>query len=103
MPSWRTIEPMFVGTCIITLELDDVRSLKEKRSIVKSIIARLQREFNLSVAEVDGQDTWGTAVIGLAAVGNDKAHLHRTLEKSVAWVETNRPDVPIAAYSIEFL
>jgi uncharacterized protein YlxP (DUF503 family) len=94
---------MFVGTCIISLELEGVRSLKEKRSIVKSIVTRLHREFNLSVAEVDGQDVWGTAIIGLAAVGNDKAYLHGLLEKSVAWVETNRPDAPIAAYSIEFL
>lgn len=93
---------MFVGTCVITLELAGVRSLKEKRSIVKSLVVRLRREFNLSVAEVDGHDVWGTAVIGLAAVGNDKAYLHRLLEKSVAWVETQRPDVPIAAYSIEF-
>ncbi len=94
---------MFVGTCIISLELEGIRSLKEKRSIVKSIVARLHREFNLSVAEVDSQDAWGTAIIGLAAVGNDKAYLHGLLEKSVAWVETNRPDAPIAAYSIEFL
>ena len=93
---------MFVGTCIITLELEGVQSLKEKRSIVKSVVVRLQREFNLSVAEVDSHDVWGMAVIGLAAVGNDKAYLHRLLEKSVAWVETYRPDVPIAAYSIEF-
>lgn len=94
---------MFVGTCIISLELEGIRSLKEKRSIVKSVVARLHREFNLSVAEVDSQDAWGTAIIGLAAVGNDKAYLHGLLEKSVAWVETNRPDAPIAAYSIEFL
>ena len=94
---------MFVATCVITLELGGVRSLKEKRSIIKSIIARLHREFNLAVAEVDAHDAWGTAVLGLAAVGNDKAYLHRLLEKSVAWVEDNRPDAPVAAYSIEFL
>lgn len=94
---------MFIATCIITLDLEGVRSLKEKRSIVKSVTTRLHREFNLSVAEVDGHDAWETAVIGLAAVGNDKAYLHRLLEKSVAWVEEQRPDAPIAAYSIEFL
>jgi len=94
---------MIVGTCLITLELDGIRSLKEKRSIVKSITTRLHHEFNLSVAEVEGQDIWGTAVIGLAAVGNDKAYLHSVLEKSVAWVESHRPDAPIAAYSIEFI
>lgn len=94
---------MFVATCVITLELEGVRSLKEKRSIVKSVTTRLRREFNLSVAEVDGHDAWGTAVIGLAAIGNDKAYLHGMLEKSVAWVESQRPDAPIATYSIEFL
>lgn len=94
---------MFVATCVITLELGGVRSLKEKRSIIKSILARLHREFNLAVAEVDAHDAWGTAVIGLATIGNDKAYLHRLLEKSVAWVEDNRPDAPVAAYSIEFL
>ncbi len=94
---------MFVATCVITLELNGVSSLKEKRSIIKSVIVRLRREFNLSVAEVAAHDAWGTAVIGLAAVGNDKAYLHSLLEKSVAWVEDNRPDAPIADYSIEFV
>ncbi|MFO7664788.1 MAG: DUF503 domain-containing protein [Chloroflexota bacterium] len=93
---------MVVATCLIALDLNGVYSLKEKRSILKPIITRLQREFNLSVAEVEGQDAWGSAVIGLAAVGNDKAHLHRVMEKTVAWLEHNRPDVPINAYSIEF-
>lgn len=94
---------MVIAVCTITLELEGVRSLKEKRSIIKSVIARLRHEFNLSVAEVDGQDAWASAVLGLAAVGNDKAYLHRVLEKAVAWIETNRPDAPIGAYSIEFL
>lgn len=94
---------MVVATCVITLELGGVRSLKEKRSILKSIIARLRQEFNLSVAEVDHHDAWGTAVIGLAAVGNDRAYLHSMMEKSVAWIEEHRPDLPIGGYSIEFV
>ena len=94
---------MVVATCIITLELAGVQSLKEKRSILKSILARLRQEFNLSVAEVDGQDAWGTAVIGLAAIGNDKAYLHGMMEKSVTWIADHRPDAPIGDYSIEFL
>jgi len=94
---------MTIATCVIILELAGVRSLKEKRSILKSIIARLRQEFNLSVAEVDDQDAWGTAVIGLAAVGNDRAYLHGMMEKSVAWIEDHRPDVPITGYRIEFV
>lgn len=94
---------MVVATCWISLELAGVRSLKEKRSILKPIIARLRQEFNLSVAEIDGQDAWGTAIIGLAAVGNDKAYLHSLMEKSVAWIVDFRPDVPIYDYRIEFV
>lgn len=93
---------MVVATCVITLELAGVQSLKEKRSILKSILARLRQEFNLSVAEVDGHDVWGVGVIALAAVGNDKAYLHALLERSVAWLEDQRPDAPIHGYSIEF-
>lgn len=93
---------MIVATCTITLQLDGVFSLKEKRRIVKSILSRLRRQYNLSVAEVDCQDVWQTAVLGLVTVGNDTRYLHGLLEKAVYWIEQQRPDVPIADYSIEF-
>ena len=94
---------MLVATCVIKLELDGVLSLKEKRQIVKSILARLPHHFNVAVAEVDAQDVWQTAVIGLATVGTDAAYLHGLLEKAVAWIEHSRPDVPIGTYEIELL
>lgn len=93
---------MVVATCIITLDLEGVRSLKEKRRILKSILAHLHQGFNLSAAEIDAQDVWQTAVIGLAAAGNDQHHLHSVLEKAVDWIETQRPDAPINSYHIEF-
>ena len=93
---------MIVATCVIELHLDGVYSLKEKRRILKSVMARLSNQFNVAVAEIDHQDVWQTAVIALAAVGNESAHLHSQLEKAVGWLETQRPDVPIAAYRIEF-
>lgn len=91
-----------IATCTIELNLAGVRSLKEKRRIVKSILARLPRQFNVAVAEVDKHDAWGTAVIGLVTVGNDTAYLHGLLERSVAWIERTRPDAPVDAYVIEF-
>lgn len=91
-----------IATCIIELNLSGVRSLKEKRRILKSILSRLPRQFNVAVAEIDKQDVWQTAVIGLVTVGNDTAYLHGLLEKSVAWIEQTRPDVPVDAYTIEF-
>jgi uncharacterized protein YlxP (DUF503 family) len=93
---------MIVATCVIKLQLDGVSSLKEKRRILKSVLKRLSNQFNVAVAEVDYQDVWQTAVIALAAVGNDSAHVHRMLETAVTWIETNRPDVPIETYHIEF-
>ena len=94
---------MLVASCIIKLNLPEVASLKEKRRILKSILARLPRQFNVAAAEVDYQDLWQTAVIGLVTVGNDAGYLHSILEKAVAWIEQTRPDVPIDDYSIEFL
>ena len=92
---------MLVATCVIKLELSGVFSLKEKRRIVKSITARLPQKFNVAVAEVDAQDVWQTAVIGLATVGTDAGYCHGLLEKAVSWIETNRPDAPISDYHIE--
>jgi uncharacterized protein len=94
---------MIIASCLITLELEAVFSLKEKRSIVKSILNRLPQKFNVAVAEVDKQDMWGTAVIALVTVGNDAARLHSQLQKAVTWLESHRPDVPIADYEIEVL
>ncbi len=93
---------MFVATCVIKLRLDGVFSLKEKRQVIKPILVRLPKQFNVAVAEVDAQDVWGTAVIALATVGNEQGHLHAQLEKAVNWIEQFRPDVPIDDYWIEF-
>jgi uncharacterized protein YlxP (DUF503 family) len=92
---------MLVATCVIKLQLEGVFSLKDKRRIVKSILARLPQKFNVAVAEVEAQDVWQTAVIGLVTIGNDAAYCHALLEKAVAWIESNRPDVPISEYHIE--
>ena len=93
---------MIVATCVIKLRLDGVHSLKEKRRILKSVLVRLPKHFNVAAAEVDLQDVWQTAVIALVTVGNDDGYLHGLLEKAVAWIERERPDVPIDSYSIEF-
>ncbi|MCP4362145.1 MAG: DUF503 domain-containing protein [Chloroflexi bacterium] len=85
----------------MTLQLEAVFSLKEKRRIIKSIMTRLPQKFNVAVAEVDAHDVWQTAVIAIVTVGSDSAYVHGRLEKAVAWVEETRPDVPIADYSIE--
>ena len=94
---------MVIGVCTIKLYLPAAHSLKDKRSILKSVIARIGREFNVSIAEVDEQDLWQTAVVGMATVSNDAAYAHGLLTKAVEWIEHNRPDVNVLDVEIEML
>lgn len=92
---------MHIAICTVTLDLPGVRSLKEKRSIIRPIIRRLPRKFNVAIAEVDYHDQWEATMIGFVTVGNDVRYLHGLLEKAVAWIERERPDAPLVDYRIE--
>jgi uncharacterized protein YlxP (DUF503 family) len=81
-----------IGTLTIHLHLPGCASLKEKRGRIKPLIARLHREFNISVAEMDLQDRWQEAVIACALVNSDAAHVQRSLQAVAKWVEANWPD-----------
>lgn len=94
---------MFVGSLALHLRLDTCHSLKEKRSIVKSVIARLRNEFNISAAEVAEQDRWQTAIIGVACVSGDKHYAQQQLNAVIDWVYDNRPDVEIVQTDLEVL
>ena len=94
---------MHIGACTIELRLPGNGSLKGKRSVIKSIVTRISRQFNVSVAEVDAQNQWQRAVLGVACVSSSADYAHGQLERVVQWIETNRPDVELLAYEIEFL
>lgn len=94
---------MVIGALRLNLHLPGVHSLKEKRSIVKSILQRLRNEFNVSTAEVDGQELHQRAVIGVACVSGSDAYAQGLLESVLRWVEENRPDAPVIDYDIELL
>jgi len=72
---------MVVGLGIITFRLHDCRSLKSKRTIIKSIIARLRNNFNASVAEVGSNDIYDEAIVGFAVVGNDRVMTNSKIDK----------------------
>jgi len=92
-----------IGACTIELHLPGNGSLKGKRSVLKSMISRLRREFNVSIAEVDLQDAWQTAIIGVVCVSNRQDYAHGLLTQVVSWIEHNRPDVQMVDYEIEML
>lgn len=78
-----------LATLTIHIHLPACTSLKEKRGQIKPLIARLRREFNVSVAEMGLQDKWDEAVIVCAMVGNDGAFLQSALGNVAKWVESN--------------
>ena len=71
---------MFVGTGIIEIFIADSNSLKEKRAILSRILKRTQNEFNVSIAEIGGNDQWKRALIGFAVVGNDKPYINGKID-----------------------
>jgi uncharacterized protein YlxP (DUF503 family) len=94
---------MIIGACTITLYLPGINSLKEKRSIIKSVLARLRNEFNVSTAEVDAQNAHGRAVIGVACVSGSSDYARGQLDAVIRWIEEHRPDVSVIDYEIELL
>jgi len=92
---------MVVGVCTLELDIPASRSLKDKRHVVKSVIARVRQDFNVSIAEVDSHDSWQTATIGIVCVSSDAKYAHGLLEKVIDAIERSRLDAVIADYSIE--
>ena len=78
---------MVIGAARVELHVHASHSLKEKRSVIRSIVRRIRNEFNVAVAEVGGQDTWQWAVLGLAAVGHDRQSVRAILERVIDFVD----------------
>jgi uncharacterized protein YlxP (DUF503 family) len=96
-------EHMLVGTRRIELHLPGRRSLKEKRSTLKSLVAGLHKQFNISCAEIDLHDVWQSSTLGVAVVSTSSAHAESTLENVVRWIENNRPDVLVVDHYVELV
>lgn len=92
---------MYVGTLSIDLLLGDVRSLKQKRSVVRPVLAELQRKYAVSVAEVGEQDLYRRTRIGLATVSGDAAHVTDVLDRCERLVAA-RPEVELLSVRRRF-
>jgi uncharacterized protein YlxP (DUF503 family) len=92
-----------IGILTVQLHLPACSSLKQKRSRIKSLMARLHREFNVSVAEVGMQDRWQEAVISCAMVANQGGYLQSALGTVRHWVTANWPDGMVVDDSIELI
>jgi len=78
---------MIVGLLTIQIHLHGIGSLKDKRSIIKSLTGRIKARFNFSIAEVAANDSKSQAVIGLAVVANDTVFINKQLDTVINFVQ----------------
>lgn len=93
---------MIVGVCTVELFIPEAQSLKSKRQVVSSLKERLRGKFNVSVAEVDGQDLWQKAVLGIACVANETAYVNQVLDQVLNQIRSV-PTIEIVQSRIEML
>lgn len=93
---------MVIAVCTVELYLPTTHSLKDKRRIIKSAVERIRSKFNVSVAEVEHQDRWGQAKIGLAVVSNQSVYAQQVLNAAVK-IFDNYPEAEVTQVSMEVL
>ena len=97
------IQVMNIGVCRLRFRLPENLSLKGKRRVLKSITTRVGSKFNVSVAEVDDQDLWQLATLGICCVSNNKRHANEVLSRVVDFITDSRFEIEILDYEIEIL
>jgi len=93
---------MHIGILQFSLAIRWAASLKDKRSVIKSLKDRLRRRHNVSVAEIDNQDEIQLATLGIAMAGSDSRYLNGALDKIVTLLE-NHPEGELVDHQIEVL
>jgi uncharacterized protein YlxP (DUF503 family) len=79
---------LVVGTLKLSLYIHDNQSLKEKRSTVKSVIAKVQKRFNVSISEVGSNDKWQMVELGISTVGNDRRFVNSALDNILSYLDS---------------
>ena len=78
-----------------TLRLPESGSLKDKRQVVRSTAQRLRNKFQVAVAEVEDNESWQLATLGVVCVANSARHCDDVLNEIVAFVEGSRLDAEV--------
>lgn len=94
---------MIIGVCQITLHLPQCHSLKDKRQVIKSVMARVRHQFEVAIAEVEEQDRWQIAILGVTCVSNSRQHVDEVLGHVQRYIEETRPDVVVSNVESEII
>lgn len=78
---------MFVVCAEVQLYLAESQSLKDKRQVIKSLKERIRSRFNVAVAEVEHQELWQRATLGLAVLSTEARHARQALDEVVRFIE----------------
>jgi len=91
-----------IGILSVSLYMPAAQSLKDRRMILKSLKDKLRANFNISIAQLDQEDKWQTAICGIVMIGNDQRYLNSTLSNVLAFIESYR-DLEISDTEISFI
>jgi uncharacterized protein YlxP (DUF503 family) len=103
LAGFLAIFDMNIGALRVRLRIPENHSLKGKRMVLRSVTSRVKNKFNVSIAEIDDQDMWQVATLGITCVSNDSRHVNETLSHVMNFIEANRGDAEVLDYEIELL
>jgi uncharacterized protein YlxP (DUF503 family) len=94
---------MVIAVARVSLHLPASRSLKDKRQILKSLLAQVQRQFQIAAAEVEHHDRLQHGVLGLACVSTDAAHADSVLARAIGFLASSKHETDLIGYETEIL
>jgi uncharacterized protein YlxP (DUF503 family) len=94
---------MHIAVAKVNLRLPENQSLKGKRRVLQSLIAHLKKQFNISIAEVDDNDQWQIATLGLAVVSNETRHLQKMLSEIQQFIVDQTGEFEVLKFEQELL
>jgi uncharacterized protein YlxP (DUF503 family) len=93
---------MRVGVLHVSFMIFDAQSLKQKRTVLRSVKDRLRNQFNISVAEIGSNDKWQIGELGIAAVGNNGRFVNSVMEEVKNFLNSN-PAIRIIDAEIDII
>lgn len=94
---------MVIGVARVTLHLAASHSLKDKRQVIRSLLAQVKQRFEVAAGEVDRQDQWQVAVLGVSCVSTDARHADEIISKVVEFIATRKVEAEMMDYETEII
>ena len=78
---------MIIGIGQVTIHIPESQSLKDKRRVIRSVTQRVRARFDVAIAEVDDQQVWQSATIGIVSVSNSAQHCDEVVQRVIGFME----------------